>query len=142
MRRLAQLETASVRDAIDGVAVDRPVYVCGMARSGSTVLLEMLAGVPGFVSLRYSDYPCHWLPYWWNALRRRLPLPAAVPAERAHRDRLQVSADSPEAFEENYWQAFFPGRHDEALDQTLVAASASSVWSSASSCRPGKNACQ
>lgn len=121
MRRLARLETASVRDDIAGVDVDRPVYVCGMARSGSTVLLEMLAGVPGFVSLRYSDYPCHWLPYWWNALRRRLPQRTPTRVERAHRDRLAVGPDSPEAFEENWWQAFFSGRHDEALDQALGA---------------------
>ena len=119
MRQLSRLETASVADAIAATRIEAPVYIGGMARSGSTVLLEMLAGVPGFVSLRYSDYPLHWLPYWWNALRQRLPLPAAPLAERAHRDRLRVGPHSPEAFEENYWQAFFPGRHDEGLDQTL-----------------------
>lgn len=119
MRTLARLETASVADDIEGVDIDRPIYICGMARSGSTVLLEMLADVPGLVSWRYSDYPLQWLPYWWNALRRRLPLPAPALAERAHRDRLLVGPDSPEAFEENFWQAFFAGRHDESLDQTL-----------------------
>lgn len=119
LQTLARLETASVADEIAEVAVQRPVYICGMARSGSTVLLEMLAGLPGFVSWRYSDYPLQWLPYWWNALRRRLPLPAAAPAERAHRDRLLVGPDSPEAFEENFWQAGFARRHDEQHDQTL-----------------------
>lgn len=128
MRRLARLETASVRDDIADVAIDRPVYVCGMARSGSTVLLEMLAGAPGFVSLRYSDYPCHWLPYWWNALRARLPRAAPARIERAHRDRLAVGPDSPEAFEENWWQAFFPHRHDESVDQTLGADAASAPF--------------
>lgn len=121
MRALARLESASVADDIAGQRLQRPVYIGGMARSGSTVLLEMLASVPGFVSLRYSDYPLHWLPYWWNALRRRLPLPQTALAERAHRDRLQVGPDSPEAFEENFWQAFFPGRHDETRDQRLDA---------------------
>lgn len=121
MRALARLESASVADEIAGVRLQQPVYIGGMARSGSTVLLEMLASVPGFVSLRYSDYPLHWLPYWWNALRRRLPLPPVATTERAHRDRLQVGPDSPEAFEENFWQAFFAGRHDEAIDQELTA---------------------
>lgn len=124
MRTLARLESASVADEIAAVRLQRPVYIAGMARSGSTVLLEMLAGVPGFVSLRYSDYPLHWLPYWWNALRSRLPLPPAALVERAHRDRLQIGPDSPEAFEEHFWQAFFPGRHDEARDQELGAEAA------------------
>lgn len=119
MRALARLETASVADEISDVRPERPVYVCGLARSGSTVLLEMLAGLPGFVSWRYSDYPLQWLPYWWNALRRRLPMPAVAPAERAHRDRLLVGPDSPEAFEECFWQAFFPACHDEGVDQRL-----------------------
>ncbi len=122
LRALARLETASVADELDAVQPEQPVYICGLARSGSTVLLEMLAGLPGFVSWRYSDYPLQWLPYWWNALRRRLPLPAAAPVERAHRDRLVVGPDSPEAFEECFWQAFFPGRHDENVDQRLDAA--------------------
>ncbi|TDR44900.1 sulfotransferase family protein [Tahibacter aquaticus] len=124
MRPLSRLETASVADAIATTQIEAPVYIAGMARSGSTVLLEMLAGLPGFVSLRYSDYPLHWLPYWWNALRQRLPLPPPALAERAHRDRLQVGPHSPEAFEETFWQAFFPGRHDEALDQHLGRAAA------------------
>ncbi|WP_257388323.1 sulfotransferase [Tahibacter caeni] len=119
LRALARLETASVADEIAGTPLERPVYVCGLARSGSTVLLEMLAELPEFTSWRYSDYPLQWLPYWWNALRRRLPLPRAVPAERAHRDRLVVGPDSPEAFEECFWQAFFPARHDEEVDQRL-----------------------
>lgn len=122
LRTLARLETASVADELETVQPERPVYICGLARSGSTVLLEMLAGLPGFVSWRYSDYPLQWLPYWWNALRRRLPLPVAEPAERAHRDRLVVGPDSPEAFEECFWQAFFPARHDESVDQRLDAA--------------------
>ena len=119
MRRLARLETACLEEEIARVAIDRPVYIAGMARSGTTVLLEALADAPGFTSLRYSDFPWQWLPYWWNWLRDRLPLPAPQPAERAHRDRLLVTPLSPEAFEEGFWQAFFPGRHDESLDQTL-----------------------
>lgn len=128
LRALARLETASVADELDSVRPEPPVYICGLARSGSTVLLEMLAGLPGFVSWRYSDYPLQWLPYWWNALRRRLPLPKAVPAERAHRDRLVVGPDSPEAFEECFWQAFFPGRHDENVDQRLGAAARNAAF--------------
>ncbi|HZP67570.1 MAG TPA: sulfotransferase, partial [Rudaea sp.] len=121
LRRLAALETRSVRAAIDGVAIDRPVYICGLARAGSTLLLELLAQAPGFTAHRYADYPLLWMPYWWNRLRAQLPLPPQAPVERAHRDRIAVTRESPEAFEEVFWMHFFPGRHDPAVDQVLDA---------------------
>ena len=107
--------------ALDGELppIDRPVYVYGLARSGSTVLLEALAQVPGFATHRYADFPFLYTPWWWNALRARLPRPPAAPQERAHGDRVAVTRDSPEAFEEVFWQQAFPGRHDPAVDQVL-----------------------
>lgn len=119
LRRLAALETRTAADAIGEVRIDRPVYVCGLARSGSTLLLEVLAAHPQFTSHRYSDYPAIWFPWWWNALRGRLPLPSVPPRERAHRDRIEVTPDSPEAFEEIFWMHFFADRHRAEVDQTL-----------------------
>lgn len=120
LHALGNVETRVLRDVITGVSIDRPVYVCGLARSGTTVLLDMLASAEGFTSHRYSDYAMLWTPYWWNALRARLPLPAQPPVERAHRDRLRVTADSPEAFEETLWMHFFEGRHEPSVDQVLA----------------------
>lgn len=120
---LDRLETRAL--AAEGTplpAIERPVYVCGMARSGSTLLLETLHLDPQFAAHHYSDYPLLWTPVWWNRLRSRLPRGRAAPAERAHGDRLAVTPDSPEAFEEPFWQHFFPGRHDPSVDQVLEAA--------------------
>lgn len=121
MRRLADLETRVVGAAIADVGIDRPVYVCGLARAGTTLLLELLASMPGFTSHRYADFPFLWTPYWWNALRARLRLPEGNPVERAHRDRVRVTFESPEAFEEIFWLHFFPHRHDAGVDQVLDA---------------------
>jgi hypothetical protein len=41
-----------------------------------------------------------------------MPLKAEAPAQRAHHDGIMVTSDSPEAFEEPAWMAFFPGLHD------------------------------
>lgn len=120
MRGLGNLETRVLGDAIAAIRIERPLYVCGLARAGTTILLEMLASAPGFTSHRYSDYALLWTPYWWNALRARLPLPSRPPVERAHGDRLVVTVDSPEAFEESLWMHFFPGRHDPGVDQVLT----------------------
>ncbi len=119
--RLARWESATVRDEIDAVQPEAPVWICGMARSGSTILLEMLNGLPAFTSHRYSDYPWLWTPYWWNRLHARLPLPTVPAHERAHRDGIVVSRDSPEAFEEVFWMHYFADRHDPAVSQVLEA---------------------
>jgi hypothetical protein len=121
LRRLGDLETRVLGREIASRPIDRPVYVCGLARAGTTLLLETLAAAPGFAAHRYRDYPLLWTPYWWNWLRDRVPMPAQKAVERAHRDRLAVTADSPEAFEEVLWMHFFPGRHDVTIDQVLGA---------------------
>ena len=110
-----------VADDIEGVQSGAPVWICGMARSGSTVLLEMLNELPEFTSHRYSDYPWLWTPYWWNRLHARLPLRPTPKHERAHQDGMAVNRDSPEAFEEIFWMRFFEKRHDPKASQVLEA---------------------
>lgn len=119
--RLARWESATIRDELEAIEPASPVWICGMARSGSTILLEMLNGLPAFTSHRYSDYPWLWTPYWWNRLHARLPLPAVPKHERAHRDGIVVSRDSPEAFEEVFWMHYFADRHDPAVSQVIEA---------------------
>ena len=122
--RLAALETSVVGDAIAAVTVSRPVFIAGLARSGSTILLEALAQARAFASLRYCDYPPVWFPYWWESLRRQLPLPDQVPQPRAHGDGIAVTPESPEAFDEVFWMHFFAQRHDPRRDQRLDASDA------------------
>ena len=117
--RLHRWETAAVADAMESVKPQPPVWISGMARSGSTILLEMLNALPAFTSHRYSDYPWLWTPYWWNHLHARLPIRPMPSRERAHRDRIEITRDSPEAFEEVFWMRYFPNRHDPAVDQVL-----------------------
>jgi hypothetical protein len=116
---LSALESRAVADALPDRPIRAPVYIAGLARAGSTVLLEVLHGTGAFASQRYADYPMLWTPYWWNRLRQRLPRPRAAPSQRAHGDRIEVTVDSPEAFEEPLWMHFFPGRHDPGIDQVL-----------------------
>lgn len=119
--RLAALESRVAADAIAPVRIEAPVFIAGLARSGSTILLEALASCASFASLRYCDYPLVWLPYWWTQLRARLPLPPVAAQERAHGDRIAVTPESPEAFDEVLWMHFFADRHDPRVDQRLSA---------------------
>lgn len=117
--RLGNLETKVLGSEIAGVEVRRPVYVTSLARAGTTIITELLSRHPDLTSHRYSDFPPVWTPYWWNALRERLPLPKVEAAERAHKDRLAVTPDSPEAVEEVLWMHFFPRAHDSTADNVL-----------------------
>ncbi len=111
MRWLSQVESDTLGDRLDEVRIDRPVYVCGLARSGTTVLLECLAEHPQVGTHQYRDFPPLYLPYGWNWLLQRMGS-SAEPQERAHGDGILVTPASPEAFEEPIWMAFFPGAHD------------------------------
>ncbi|MDX5446696.1 MAG: sulfotransferase [Zoogloeaceae bacterium] len=111
-RKLGNFETRIVEASLPTLEADRPVYVAGLARSGSTVLLELLAAHPDTASHRYRDYPMLFTPYLWNRWLDRLPRRREEPAERTHQDGIKVTSESPEAFEEVLWMAFFPQAHD------------------------------
>ena len=82
-----------------------PVYVAGLARAGTTILLEAIYASGRFATLTYRDMPFITAPNLWNSIsagRRQY----AEAKERAHKDRLLVNYDSPEAFEEIFWMTF------------------------------------
>lgn len=83
------------------------VYVCGLARSGTTMLLGILDQVEVFRSLSYRDMPFVMAPNIWRRISR-LAQREAVLAERSHGDGIKVDYDSPEAFEEVFWRTFCP----------------------------------
>ncbi len=118
---LGRLETSLLEEQLAAISVSKPVYVCGLARSGSTLLHEIVASSPGVASHRVKDYPLVFTPYWWRqATARRRPTP---PRERVHRDGVLITPDSPDALEEMLWMAFFPRCHDPSVDNRLAAGS-------------------
>ena len=116
---LGNVETRVMEDEISSTAVERPIFISGLARAGSTILLEILAGHGDVVSHRYQDYPLLFTPYWWNRLIERMPTREVPPAERTHRDGIAVGPTSPEAFEEVLWMAFFPHLHQASQSDVL-----------------------
>lgn len=120
-RALGNFETSLLQDAVDATPADKPVWVTGLARSGSTLLLEILAGAPGVVSQTYKDFPPVFTPYAWNSLLRHMSATTDAAAERAHRDGIMVTPDSPEAMEEPVWMSFFPHAHNPAVSSVIDA---------------------
>ncbi|WP_316976686.1 sulfotransferase [Shumkonia mesophila] len=116
---LGNIETKAVLAERAGEAIDRPIYIAGLARSGSTILLETLARHPEVATHRYRDYPLIFTPYWWNRWLDRVARQDERPVERTHRDGIAITSNSPEAFEEMLWMAFFPGLHDPSHRASL-----------------------
>jgi hypothetical protein len=110
-----QLAAADVEETLYGsrfrdLEVDRPIFINSLPRAGTTLLLEILARHPELASHTYRDMPFVMAPILWSKLSgggRR----ADDPKERAHGDGMQVGFDSPEAFEEVIWRAFWPKRY-------------------------------
>jgi hypothetical protein len=115
---LGRLESSSLAEQLGTIPLTMPVYVCGLARSGSTLLHEIVTSAPGVATHRVKDYPMVYTPYWWRqAMSRQQP---SSPRERAHRDRVMITPDSPDALEEMLWMAFFPRCHDPSVDNQLT----------------------
>ena len=81
------------------------VYVCGLARSGTTILLSILDEIPGLKSLTYRAMPFALAPNLWNTVRfgRKNNVTKTL---RAHGDGIHIDLDSPEGLEEVFWQTF------------------------------------
>ena len=97
-------EMSAGRDT--SIAVSRPVFIAGLARSGSTILLNALHQTGLYRSLTYRDMPFVLMSGTWKRLSTRSRIDKAA-KERAHGDRLLVDYDSPEAFEEVFWRTFY-----------------------------------
>lgn len=118
-RYLGRLETRRLSAEIDGIEIRAPIFVCGLARSGTTILLECLAAHHDTATHRYRDYPGILAPVVWNRIAARLYAGAVAPVERAHGDGIAVTPDSPEAVAEMLWMAFHEDAHDPARDNRL-----------------------
>ncbi|MGN6543685.1 MAG: sulfotransferase [Aureliella sp.] len=121
LRWAGDLETSLLQGQLTNVPIDRPVFICGLARSGSTVLLELLAALPGVATHRYCDFPFLTIPYLWNRYLGKFER-AEQPIERPHKDRIQITRRSPEAMEEPLWNAWFPQLHSPAANTHRMTA--------------------
>jgi hypothetical protein len=119
MLRLGRWESAWAADELAGQAIDRPIYVTGLARSGTTILLELLAAHPDIATHQYKDFPLVAIPLWWNWFLERASPGDGTPVERAHKDGIAVTPAIPEAMEETLWMAFFADCHDPAVSNVL-----------------------
>lgn len=102
------LESASAAKRVDGAedtTSARHVFVAGLARAGTTVLMRSIYDSGAFASLTYRDMPFVMAPNLWARISVGSQRQAAR-RERAHGDGVMVDFDSPEALEEPFWRTF------------------------------------
>ena len=94
------------------------IFITGLARAGTTILLNALYKSNIFASLSYADMPFVLAPNLWSKIsfiKKDLDL-----KERAHGDGIKVSKESPEAFEEVFWKTFAEENDDELEEKFRV----------------------
>lgn len=79
------------------------VFVTGLARAGTTILLRHLHETGRFRSLTYRDMPFPLAPNLWKRFSGRWQRRQQA-RMRAHGDGIAIDAQSPEALEEVFWR--------------------------------------
>jgi hypothetical protein len=117
------IDCALARGDVAGTSQQPHVFISGLARAGTSVMLRALHTSGCFATLSYRDMPFVLAPGLWRRISLRHRRPAAM-VERAHGDRLKVGFDSPEAFEEVFWLTFLGAGyvHDSRLSDHQVDA--------------------
>jgi len=83
----------------------QPIFISGLARAGTTILMRTFYKTDLFCSLTYRNLPFVLMPGIWKKFSQ-IFLQDQEAKERAHGDGIMVSFDSPEAFEEIFWRTF------------------------------------
>ena len=97
---------------------DNHIFITGLARAGTTILLNALYESNNFASLTYADMPFVLAPNLWSKIS--LKRGDTEFKERAHGDGIKVSTESPEAFEEVFWKTFSDEEFEELKDKFRV----------------------
>ena len=78
------------------------LFICGLPRSGTTILMRSLYDTKQFASLTYRDMPFVISPNLWSKISNRIK--SKPQRERIHGDNISINIDSPEALEEVFWR--------------------------------------
>lgn len=106
---LADFEDRLYANKLAACDESRPIFITALPRAGTTLLLECCAKLPELATHCYRDMPFVLIPCFWSRFSASFQQTGEL-RERAHGDGMLIDFDSPEAFEEVLWKAFWP-RH-------------------------------
>ncbi|MGJ5620594.1 sulfotransferase [Sulfitobacter sp. MF3-043] len=103
----AEIEERMFQSDLKDIETGPPIFITSLPRAGTTILLTALNSVPDLAPHLYRDMPFLMAPLLWSRLSGKFGKQAYL-QERAHGDGITIGFDSPEAFEEVIWKAFWP----------------------------------
>ncbi len=109
---VAEMEDQLFAADLEAIKIQRPVFVTALPRAGTTLLLEAIESLPEFASHTYRNMPFVLCPMLWSKFSSGFRRSGEA-QERAHQDGMLVTTDSPEAFEEMIWKAFWKRHYEE-----------------------------
>ena len=83
--------------------IQKPIFITGLARSGSTILTHIINNHPHIGSFLYKDLPFIQIPYLWNLINNAF-YNKLEDKKRPHGDNLLVGPNSPDAFDEIFFR--------------------------------------
>ncbi len=120
-RALGEIENDMFAAKFASNSAARPVFVTGLPRAGTTLLLEMLYGTGEFATFTYREMPFPLAPLFLASVTGS-SRKAGESRERAHGDGMEISFDSPEAFEEVAWLSYLRGAYVTEKNLTPLGA--------------------
>ena len=90
------------RKKIRDISKNRHVFINGLPRSGSTILMRSIFDTKEFSALTYRDMPFIVSPNIWNKVSKKFKKQKGI--ERLHGDNILIDLDSPEQLEEAFWK--------------------------------------
>lgn len=111
-RSLFDIETLLFYKDDIGIIDRQHVFITGLPRSGTTILLNYLYEISEFASLTYRDMPFVLSPNLYDKFSKKQDIPLS---ERMHQDGIQFDLNSPEAFDDVFFQTF----DNEELEEEL-----------------------
>jgi hypothetical protein len=112
-KSIADMEDRMHAATLRRIVIEQPVFITSLPRAGTTLLLELLVGTGAFAAHTYREMPFVLCPMIWKSVSGGFRRKASL-HERAHGDGVEVGYDSPEAFEEVIWKAFWPQKYQPA----------------------------
>ena len=111
-RSLFDIETSLFYKNDIGINDQQHVFITGLPRSGTTILLEYLYKTGEFASLTYRDMPFVLSPNLFHKFSKKQDIPLS---ERMHQDGIKFDLNSPEAFDDVFFQTF----DDKEIEENL-----------------------
>ena len=96
---------------------DNNLFITGLARSGTTMALNIFYNTNEFASFTYNDFPFIFSPNTYLKFKKIFKFKNSNEYTRAHNDGILISGNSPEAFDEIFWKQILS---DNYIDKKIL----------------------